>query len=110
MKSSENINLISAEQQERQEKFAELLDMMSSLPETFKDSNDAYEVTSFINEFKEQFEEEGLKLKDYLLGGVLLSSEDTSNVLNYPYYDTEDSKIENFIRKLYEQQQDKNAA
>ena len=110
MKSPENINLISAEQQERQEKFAELLDMMSSLPENFKDSNDAYEVTSFIDEFREKFEEEGLKLKDYLLGGVLLSSEDTSNVLNYPYYDTEDSKIESFIRKLYEQQQDKNAA
>jgi hypothetical protein len=110
MKSPENINLISAEQQERQEKFAELLDMMSSLPDGFKDSNDAYEVASFINEFKEKFEEAGLKLRDYLLGGVLLSSEDTSNVSNYPYYDTEDSKIEKFIRRLYEEQLNKNAA
>jgi hypothetical protein len=99
-----NGTILSEEQQERQEKFAELLDIMSSLSESFADSNDAYEVAVSINDFKKEFEEKGLKLKEYLLGGVLLSAEDTFDTSNYPYYDTEDGKIENFIRKLKEHQ------
>jgi len=93
-------NMLSADQQERQEKFAELLDIMSSLSVSFSDSNEAYEVADSIKDFKEEFENKGLKLNDYLLGGVLLSSDDTSNETNYPEYDTEDGQIEKFIRKL----------
>ena len=103
-------NNISAEQQERQEKLAELLDMMTSLPDSFKDSNDAYEVRDAIIGFKKEFENSGLKLIEYLLGGVLLSSEDTFDTTNYPYYDTEDGKIEAFIRELHKPQEEKIAA
>ncbi len=95
------------EQNERQQKFAELLDIMSSLPKFFVDSNDAYEVATSINDFKKEFENAGLKLKDYFLGGVLLSSEDTFDLSNYKYFDTEDGEIESFIRNLKSLQEQK---
>ena len=101
----ENIELtnLSEEQQERQKKFAELLDIMTSF-DTLSDSNLAYEIGTSINDFKNQFEKEGLKLKDYLLGGVLLSGEENLDEEKYTFYDTEDGKIEKFIRSLKEQQ------
>ena len=90
------------EQPNRQEKFAEILGMMSSF-KSLNDSNKAYEVSDSIKYFKKEFETDGLKLEDYLLGAILLST-DVPDESKYPYYDTEDCKIESFIRKLYEQQ------
>ncbi len=78
----------------------ELLSIMDSVTKKIKNSDDAYELASKINEFKKIFEKDGLKLKDYLLGGVLLSPDDASNIDNYANEDTDGKKIEHFIRSL----------
>lgn len=82
-----------------QEKFNELKEIIDSLSESFTDSDSAYEVASRINDFKNDFESNGLELKDYSLGNLLLSSKDF-NLENYKNFDTEDLKIENFIKEL----------
>lgn len=96
----ESQNNLSEEQEIRQAKFVELLDVMTSLPDSFVDSNDAFEAAQSIDKFKKDFEKDGLKLSNYLLGGVLLAGEDNMDTANYPEYDTEDGKIELFIRDL----------
>jgi len=103
-------NFLSEEQQERQKKFAELLDIMSSLTESFVDSNEAYEVATEIEDFKNRFETGDLRLKDYLLGGVLLSSEDTFDLSKYEFFDTENGDIESFIREFDKRQLGKKTA
>lgn len=105
-----NENYLSAEQQERQEKFVELSEIMAKLSESFTNSNDAYEVRSSIEDFKNDFETGDLRLKDYLLGGVLLSSEEDFDQSKYEFFDTENNDIENFIRGLEAQKQEKMAA
>ena len=107
MKEGLNETILSAEQQEQKEKFVELLTIVTSLPDTFSDSNEAYEVANAINDLYDEFEEKGLKLKDYLLGRVLLNDSKDYDP-NYPF--DEDEKIEKFIRKLYKEQQEKIAA
>lgn len=101
----ESQNNLSLEQQERQAKFVELLEVMTALPDSFGgDSNVAFEAAQSIDGFKKDFEKDGLKLSDYLLGGVLLAGEENMDTTNYPEYDTEDGKIEQFIRSLENKQ------
>ena len=93
--------VLSVEQEKQKEKFTELSDTVSSLPDSFKDSNDAYEVANSINDLYDEFESKGLKLKNYLLGRILLNGEkDYSS--DSPF--DEDGKIEEFIRKLRREQ------
>ncbi|MFH1455288.1 MAG: hypothetical protein ABIF22_03150 [bacterium] len=102
--------LLAVERQEDEKKFRELLEIMISLPDTFKDSNDAYEVKTSIDDFKKEFETGDQELKKYLLGGVLLSSEGNFDTPDYPKFDTDNDDIEKFIRGLQEQRQEKIAA
>lgn len=82
-----------------QEKFDELKAVIDSLAQSVIDSDSAYEVASRINDFKNDFESEGLKLSDYSFGALLLSSKEF-DLQDYNNFDTEDNKIENFIKKL----------
>ena len=100
---------LSEEQRERQEKFAELSSIMASVSESFIDSNEAYEVADSINGFKKKFEGRDFELEDYLLGGVLLSADNSFDQSKYAYFDTEDGEREEFIRSL-KTMQDKKAA
>jgi predicted PolB exonuclease-like 3'-5' exonuclease len=92
-----------------QEKFDELKAVIDSLSKTITDSDSAYEVASRINDFKNDFESEGLKLSDYSLGALLLSSKEF-DLQDYNNFDTEDNKIENFIRNLNNKETQENKA
>ncbi len=91
---------LSVEQQERQENFAELLDVIDSLSEKL----DSHITSDFI----EYLEDHNLSFKDYFLANVFLSrisKKDLPEVTDYKYYDTEDGKIQNFIMGLAEEDQ-----
>jgi len=88
-------------QEEDAKKFAELLDIISSLPGRLSDSNEAYEKINSISDFKKDFEKEigsdgkKITLKNFQLGRILLS---LPVDFELPY--DKDGKIEEFIRKL----------
>jgi len=97
--SIESFQIEQTESNINQEKFNELEGIMNALSESFKDSDSAYEVASKINDFKNNFESDGLKLSDYSIGVLLLSSKNF-DFQDDKNFDTEDKKIENFIRNL----------
>ena len=104
-------NNLSFEQQERQEKFVEISNMMLYVFESLKknqDSKAADEAIERVQEITQKFIDNNLELRDFLLGKVLLSSKDVSFDLYSPF-DTEDGEIEQLIKELYNQRIEKDA-
>lgn len=84
-------NFITPEQEKRQEDFANLLEVIDSVK---LDSNIAAEFFSYLNE-------NNLKFKDYFLASVFQSRllhMDLPEESSYEFYDTDDGKIEAFIK------------
>lgn len=90
---------------EQQDKFVEIFEMMKSLTDSI-DSNEAYEISEQISKFKNDTEKilkkkDSSNLKDYFLWSLVVPN-DTLEMSDYKYFDTEDGEIEEFIRKLVE--------
>ncbi len=96
-----NETILSEEQRERQEKFAEFLDAMKSLLDLLDNSEKADYLSDLIADFRHELKKEGLVMEDYLLGNVLLrpnsASFDSDREL-----DTKDGKIGKFLEELKE--------
>ena len=97
-------NYLSEEKQERQEKFAKLLETIDSLSSNLN--------SHITGDFVEYLEENSLKFKDYFLANVFLSRISGGKLpeeSEYEFYDTKDGKIEAFINSLAENLQEKAA-
>ena len=104
MENFEKYNNLSEEQQERQEKFAELLGIIDSLSLNLN--------STITSDFVEYLVENNLNFKDYFLANVFLSRishKELPESSDYKFYDTEDGKIEGFINGLAENLQEKAA-
>lgn len=82
-----------------QEKFDELRDIWKLILKD-SDSNKGYEMGESLNDFKNDFEKDGKKLKDYALGQILFSKNDSIDISDFELFDDEEHSIENFIKKL----------
>lgn len=95
---------LSEEQQERQEKFAELLSIIDHLSSNLN--------SNITSDFAEYLDENNLDLKDYFLAKVFksrISGGELPEESPDDLYDTEDGKIEKYIMSLADNLQHKAA-
>ena len=112
MENREKRNSLSLEEQEN---YRILSDMWAFVKISLPDSNEAWEQAHAIDNFMKDFDknegkkendkdeenkEEKLKLKDYCVGGLLLSSDQSKS---YSAFDTKDGKIAKYISDLYQE-------
>ncbi len=101
-------NPLTAKQQESYRLYSDRVEFIKL---GLQNSNEAWEQAYSISKFMEDFDNDeenkeiNLKLKDYILGGVLLSTDQTKS---YLAYDTKDEKIAKYISKLYHEYLERN--
>jgi hypothetical protein len=99
MKSMENLNLISEEQQERPEKFTNFDSLKSEIAEYLLPNLDS----TMRPEFMEYLNENNLKRDKYFLANAfiaMMSGEKLPDQSEYEFYDNKDGKIESIINSM----------
>ena len=106
-----NETILSPEQNENEQNLEKFSDIMSTIRESISEferqSDEAQEIATSIDDFKNEFEKNGLKLENYQLGNVLLYKKDGLAGNTGLPLDTKGKEIEKEILDLKAKQEER---